>query len=94
LPFLDRLASLLITDDENTHVIQFRMGALVKLVPKSEGPEFTVAWLLPPEIAWPSVAAGRDPYRPCAAAFGFGTRRSTIPLRLRACSTAAQRGLD
>jgi hypothetical protein len=51
LPFLDRLASLLITDDENTHVIQFRMGALVKLVPKSEGPGFTVAWLLPPEIA-------------------------------------------
>jgi len=51
LPFLDRLASLLITDDENTHVIQFRMGGLVKLVPKSEGPGFTVAWLLAPEIA-------------------------------------------
>jgi phosphohistidine phosphatase len=51
LPFLDRLASLLITDDENTHVIQFRMGGLVKLVPKSEGPGFTVAWILAPEIA-------------------------------------------
>jgi phosphohistidine phosphatase len=51
LPFLDRLASSLITADENTHVIQFRMGALVKLVPKSEDAGFTVAWLLPPEIA-------------------------------------------
>ena len=51
LPFLDRLASLLITDDENTHVIQFRMGGLVKLVPKSEGPGLTVAWILAPEIA-------------------------------------------
>jgi phosphohistidine phosphatase len=51
LPFLDRLASLLITDDENIQVIQFRMGGLVKLVPKSEGPGFTVAWLLTLEIA-------------------------------------------
>jgi phosphohistidine phosphatase len=51
LPFLDRLASLLITDDENTQVIQFRMGGLVKLVPKSEDPGFTVAWILAPEIA-------------------------------------------
>jgi phosphohistidine phosphatase len=51
LPFLDRLASLLITDDENTHVVEFRMGGLVKLVPRSEGPGFTVAWILAPEIA-------------------------------------------
>ena len=51
LPFLDRLASLLITDDENAQVIQFRMGGLVKLVPKSEVPGFTVAWILAPEIA-------------------------------------------
>jgi hypothetical protein len=40
---LDRLASLLITDDENTHVIQVRMGGLVKLVPKSEDFGFTLA---------------------------------------------------
>jgi phosphohistidine phosphatase len=51
LPFLDRLASLLIADDENAQVIQFRMGGLVKLVPKSESPGFTVAWILAPEIA-------------------------------------------
>ena len=51
LPFLDRLASLLITDDENTHVVEFRMGGLVKLVPKSQGPGFTLAWILAPEIA-------------------------------------------
>ena len=51
LPFLDRLASSLITADEKTHVIQFSMGGLVKLVPKSEDAGFTVAWLLAPEIA-------------------------------------------
>ena len=51
LPFLDRLASLLITGDEHTQVIQFRMGGLVKLVSKSEDAGFTVAWILAPEIA-------------------------------------------
>ena len=51
LPFLDRLASLLITDDENTHVVEFRMAGLVKLVPKSQGLGFTVAWILAPELA-------------------------------------------
>jgi hypothetical protein len=41
----------LLIRDENTHVIQFRTGGLVKLVPKSEGLGFTVAWLLALEIA-------------------------------------------
>jgi phosphohistidine phosphatase len=50
LPFLDRLASLLISEDENAHVIQFQMGGLVKLVPKQQGAGFAVAWALPPEI--------------------------------------------
>jgi len=51
LPFLDRLASLLIAEDENAHVIRFQMGGLVKLVPKQERAGFAVAWALPPEIA-------------------------------------------
>jgi phosphohistidine phosphatase len=51
LPFLDRLASLLIGDDENAHVIEFQMGGLVKLVPKQQGAGFAVAWALTPEIA-------------------------------------------
>ena len=50
LPFLDRLASLLIGDDENAHVIEFQMGGLVKLVPKQQGAGFAVAWALTPEI--------------------------------------------
>jgi phosphohistidine phosphatase len=51
LPSLDRLASLLLADDENAQVIRFQMGGLVKLVPKRERAGFAVAWVLPPEIA-------------------------------------------
>jgi phosphohistidine phosphatase len=51
LPFLDRLASLLVADDEGAQAIRFQMGGLVKLVPKQEGAGFAVAWMLPPEIA-------------------------------------------
>jgi phosphohistidine phosphatase len=51
LPSLDRLASLLIADDENAQAIRFQMGGLVKLVPKQERAGFAVAWVLPPELA-------------------------------------------
>jgi phosphohistidine phosphatase len=51
LPFLDRLASLLISGNENVQVIQFQMGGLIKLVPKQQGAGFAVAWAIPPEIA-------------------------------------------
>jgi phosphohistidine phosphatase len=51
LPFLDRLASLLIGGNENVQVIQFQMGGLIKLVPKQQGAGFAVAWAVPPEIA-------------------------------------------
>jgi phosphohistidine phosphatase len=51
LPFLDRLASSLIADDEDAQVISFRMGGLVKLVPKTERAGFAVAWVLAPDIA-------------------------------------------
>jgi phosphohistidine phosphatase len=51
LPFLDRLASLLVAGDEEAHVVRFRMGGLVKLEPKDEGEGFSVAWALPPELA-------------------------------------------
>jgi phosphohistidine phosphatase len=50
LPFLDRLASLLIADDEGAQVIRFQMGGLVKLVPKQDRAGFAVAWVLAPEI--------------------------------------------
>jgi phosphohistidine phosphatase len=51
LPFLDRLASLLVADDERAQVIHFQMGGLVKLVPKQERAGFAVAWVLAPEVA-------------------------------------------
>jgi phosphohistidine phosphatase len=51
LPSLERLASLLVADDENAHVIRFHMGGLVKLVPKRERAGFAVSWAVPPEFA-------------------------------------------
>ena len=51
LPFLDHLASLLVTGDADTHVVRFHNAALVKLVPKEELPGYCVAWLLPPALA-------------------------------------------
>jgi phosphohistidine phosphatase len=51
LPFLDRLASALVADDQDAHVITFQMGGLVKLVPKPERGGFAVAWVLAPDIA-------------------------------------------
>jgi phosphohistidine phosphatase len=51
LPFLGRLAALLIVGNETTETIQFRMGGLVKLVPTGDRTGFAVAWALPPELA-------------------------------------------
>jgi phosphohistidine phosphatase len=50
LPFLDRLASLLVAGDEEAQVVRFRMGGLVKLEPKNNGDGFSVAWALPPDF--------------------------------------------
>jgi phosphohistidine phosphatase len=51
LPFLDKLASLLVAGDEEVQVVRFRMGGLVKLEPKDGRDGFSVAWAIPPEIA-------------------------------------------
>jgi phosphohistidine phosphatase len=51
LPFLDRLASLLVAGDEEAHVVRFQMGALVRLEPDDEGEGFAVGWVLPPGLA-------------------------------------------
>lgn len=51
LPFLDRLASLLVAGDEDAHVIQFQNGGLVKLVPTDDGPGHALAWVLSPDQA-------------------------------------------
>jgi len=51
LPFLDRLASLLLTGDPDLHVVRFRNAGLVKLVSKPDSPGYSVAWILTPELA-------------------------------------------
>lgn len=51
LPSLDRLASLLLVQETSAHVVAFRNGGLVKLVPSTAGPGFAIAWILTPELA-------------------------------------------
>ena len=51
LPFLDRLASLLVAGNEDAQVVRFRMGGLVKLEPKQDRDGFAVAWAIPPDLA-------------------------------------------
>ena len=50
MPFLGRLASLLVVGDEQAQVVGFQMGGLVKLEPKVDRDGFSVAWALPPDL--------------------------------------------
>ncbi len=50
LPFLDKLASLLVAGKEEAQVLRFQMGGLVKLEPEDDD-GFSVAWALTPELA-------------------------------------------
>ena len=51
LPFVDRLASLLVTGDPYAKVIAFRNAALVALRPADNRGGYAVAWILTPELA-------------------------------------------
>lgn len=51
LPLLEKLASLLLTGDENAGVIAFQYAGLVALTPKEGGKLFAVKWILTPELA-------------------------------------------
>lgn len=51
LPFLDRLASLLVTGRDDAQAVRFQNAALVKLVPKQAASGYSVAWLLTPDLA-------------------------------------------
>ncbi len=51
LPLLDRLASLLVTGDEEMGVVVIQYAALLALAPKGDGKRFAVQWLLTPELA-------------------------------------------
>lgn len=48
LPFLDRLASVLVAGDEHAHVVRFRNAGLVALAETEDG--FAVSWVLLPEL--------------------------------------------
>jgi phosphohistidine phosphatase len=53
LPFLDRLASLLVAGNPEAHVVAFRNGGLVHLVPRAAGSGYAVARVLTPDLARP-----------------------------------------
>jgi len=53
LPFLSRLASLLLTNDPGRTLIRFRNAAIVCLARDDEvGSAWSVAWILTPEMAF------------------------------------------
>jgi phosphohistidine phosphatase len=51
LPFLDRLASLLVAVVEDAHVVEFQNSGIVKLIPKSSGIGYSIQWILTPDLA-------------------------------------------
>jgi phosphohistidine phosphatase len=51
LPFLDKLASLLITENERIRVISFQNGAIAILVPTPDGTGYTVKSIITRQLA-------------------------------------------
>ena len=51
LPFLGKLASLLVAGNEGADSVRFTMGGLVCLVPSETAGRFSLAWALPPDLA-------------------------------------------
>ena len=50
LPFLDKLTSLLVSGSVDAHIVTFQNACIVKLIPKSSGGEYTIQWILTPDI--------------------------------------------
>ncbi|HID64678.1 MAG TPA: phosphohistidine phosphatase SixA [Anaerolineae bacterium] len=48
LPFMDRLAGLLVTSNQDCSVVRFRMGGIVCL--EGEGDDWAIRWVLTPEL--------------------------------------------
>jgi phosphohistidine phosphatase len=72
LPSLDRLASLLVADNEDAQVVHFRIGGLVKPEPKENRDGFAVVWAIPPDLTTTHRKPARDgqtgatrPKNPC-----------------------------
>jgi len=51
LPFLDRLAGVLVVGDQDAHPVRFHNAGLVKLVPDEDGQRYSVEWILTPDLA-------------------------------------------
>ena len=51
LPFLDRLTSLLIIENENPGVVSFQNGAIVKLVPRPDGARYAIQLVITKQLA-------------------------------------------
>ena len=54
LPFLDKLASLLVAGSAEAQVATFQNAGIVKLIPKPSGTGYCVHWILTPDLAQPS----------------------------------------
>jgi phosphohistidine phosphatase len=59
LPFLDKLASLLITENESIRVISFQNGAIVTLIPAREGTGYAVQSIITRQLAEQAQASLR-----------------------------------
>jgi phosphohistidine phosphatase SixA len=50
LPFLDKLASLLVAGNETAGVVAFQNACVVKLIPKKQSEGYHVHWILIPDM--------------------------------------------
>jgi len=50
LPFLDKLASVLVTGNETAGIIAFQYAGVVRLALKGQGEGYRVRWILAPEL--------------------------------------------
>jgi phosphohistidine phosphatase len=50
LPFLDKLASLLVTGNETAGIIAFQYAGVLRLAPRGQGEGYRVRWMLAPEL--------------------------------------------
>ena len=51
LPFLDKLASLLVTENESLGVVSFQNGAIAKLVPRTDNSRYAVQWVITKQLS-------------------------------------------
>jgi phosphohistidine phosphatase len=59
LPFLDKLTSLLIIENENPSVVSFQNGAIVKLAPRPDGAKYAIQLVITKQLAEQAETASR-----------------------------------